>query len=401
MKYVGLIKEGKIPQDTRVALTPAQCNAIQNKYTNVKIIVEPSPTRCFADREYAAAGITLSHDMHHCDILLGIKEVRVPDLIENKTYLFFSHTKKKQAHNKSLLQAILQKKITLIDYECMEHDDGQRIIGFGFFAGIVGAHNGLMAYGLRTGAFTLPRVYSFKDYRRLISTYFGLRLPTIKIAVTGSGRVATGVLEIMNLLDVKEVEPDEYLSRSFSYPVYVHLKGNNLYYRKKGGAYNRLDFHENPTHYASKFEPYLAQTDILINGTYWEEGIPALFTWEQMLRPTFKLKTIADISNDKGGGIPCNLGDSTIAYPVYGVDPISRQVTDPYHKDVIDVMAISNLPNELPRDASQYFGDQLLKYIIPDLLGGGSAIINQATIANKGVITAPYTYMHDWVNEQQ
>src|SRR5205085_160485 len=143
-----------------------------------------------------------------------------------------SHTRKKQPQNQVLLQTILERSITLIDYECLEHEDGQRIIGFGFFAGIVGAHNGIMAYGERTAAFHLNRVYLQKDFKELIHSYFGLKLPNIKIAVTGSGRVAHGILEVMNLMEVIEVEKEEYLSRNFSYPVYVQLKGSDLYRHK-------------------------------------------------------------------------------------------------------------------------------------------------------------------------
>src|SRR4051794_32052371 len=221
MLTIGLIREGKFPPDNRVALSPEQCRWLRNNFNGIKVVAQPSSIRCFSDSEYASAGIELKEDLSECQLLLGIKEVPVDDLVCNKQYMFFSHTKKLQPHNRHLLQCILQKQITLIDYECLEHEDGQRIIGFGFFAGIVGAHNGMMAYGLRSGTFSLGRVYQYKDYRDLIKTYFGLKLPNVKIVVAGSGRVATGVLEIMNLMDVKEVEADEYLSREFSYPVYV------------------------------------------------------------------------------------------------------------------------------------------------------------------------------------
>src|SRR5690606_13808137 len=216
MITIGLIKEGKQPADNRVALTPAQCKWIHRQIADVKIVVQRSPHRCFTDKEYVAAGIEVKEDMSDCDVFFGIKEVPVDMLLPGKTYLFFSHTKKKQPQNQKLLRAIVDKKITLIDYECLEHEDGQRIIGFGFFAGVVGAHNGLMAYGKRTGLYNLERVYRQRSFRELIHTYFGLRIPNVKIAVTGSGRVAHGILEIMNLVGIHEVEPDEYLSRRFA-----------------------------------------------------------------------------------------------------------------------------------------------------------------------------------------
>ena len=234
MIRIGLIREGKIPADNRVALTPAQCKWIHRNSSDVEIIAQSSSVRCFTDREYENAGVKVKDDISECDILMGIKEIPVDQLLPGKTYLFFSHTKKKQPHNQKMMQAILDKKITLIDYECLEHEDGQRIIGFGFFAGIVGAHNGMMAYGNRTGLYKLDRVYKQRSFRELIHSYFGLRLPNVKIAVTGSGRVAHGILEIMNLMGIHEVEPDDYLVRRFAYPVYTQLKGADLYERKDG-----------------------------------------------------------------------------------------------------------------------------------------------------------------------
>src|SRR5215831_2780527 len=243
MIKIGLIKEGKIPADNRVALTPAQCKWIHKNFDNVKIVVQNSTTRCFSDREFLMAGVELKDNVSDCDILFGIKEVPVEELIPHKTYLFFSHTKKEQARNQKLLHAILDRRITLIDYECLEHEDGQRIIGFGFFAGVVGAHNGMTAYGNRTGTYKLDRVYKQRSFRELIHTYFGLRLPNIKIVVTGSGRVAHGVLDIMNLLENVEVDPDEYLEKKFTYPVYTQLKGADLYKHKINKNYSREHFH--------------------------------------------------------------------------------------------------------------------------------------------------------------
>src|SRR5687767_13781406 len=295
MIIIGLIREGKIPADNRVALTPAQCKWIHKTSNSVKIIAQSSSTRCFTDREYLSAGIEVLEDMSGCDILLGIKEVPIDQLIDGKIYLFFSHTKKQQQRNQKLLQAILKKNITLIDYECLEHDDGHRIIGFGFFAGIVGAHNGMMAYGNRTGLYKIDRVYKQRSFRELIHTYFGLRLPNVKIAVTGSGRVAHGIIEIMNLMGIHEVEPEDYLKRRFSYPVYTQLKGAELYIKKEGSGYSREEFHNFPEKYMCRFLPYAAQTDILMNGVYWDKNVPRLFEKSDVAGDHFIIQTIADI----------------------------------------------------------------------------------------------------------
>ena len=395
MLKIGLIREGKVPADNRVALTPAQCKWIHKNFDDVRVYVQSCTTRCFSDREYTQAGIEVKEDMTGCDLLLGIKEVPAEMLIPGKTYLFFSHTKKLQPHNKKLFRAILDKKITLVDYECLEHDDGTRIIGFGFFAGVVGAHNGMMAYGQRTGLYKLGRVYQQRSFRELIHTYFGLRLPNVKIAVTGSGRVAHGILEVMNLMGIHEVEPDEYLTRRFSYPVYTQLKSADLY-ENENGSYNRIDFHEHPEKYRCTFLPFAAQTDILMNGVYWDTNVPRLFEKEDVKKDDFIIQTIADITDDTNGSVPINLGDQTMEEPLYGVDKITLQKTAPYLTDSIDMMAVGNLPNELPRDASRYFGEQLIKFVLEDIRRGGSEIIDRATMVKNGEINKGYEYMREY-----
>ncbi len=397
MTTIGLIREGKIPADSRVALTPAQCKWIRQNHPQIRVIVQTSAIRCFTDKEYLLAGVEIKEEMRECDILLGIKEIPTDMLIENKTYLFFSHTKKLQPYNQKLLKKIIEKNITLIDYECLEHEDGARIIGFGFFAGIVGAHNGMMSYGKRTGAYNLERVNGGKNLQHLIHTYFGLKLPNIKIAVTGSGRVAHGVLEIMNLMGINEVEPEDYLVKNYTYPVYVHLKAGNLYTHKITKNYSRTDFHENPTDYKCNFLPYTFQTDILMNGIYWEQKIPQLFENIDLKNEGFRIKTIADITDDMGGSVPCNLGDSTIANPVYGVNKNTFEKTEPYLQNSVDIMAVGNLPNELPKDASRYFGEQLIKHVFTDLFSGEeNRLINNATIVKKGKLNKGYEYMEEY-----
>ncbi len=393
MLVIGLIREGKVPADSRVALTPAQCKWLQKNFSDIKIMVQPSTIRCYSDKEYLMAGVAVMDDLSACTVLMGIKEVPVAMLLPGKTYLFFSHTKKLQPYNQALLQAIIAHKITLVDYECLEHQDGTRIIGFGFFAGIVGAHNGMLAYGNRTGLFKLQRVGTVNSFQKLVHTYFGLKVPVMKITVTGSGRVAHGVLEIMNLLGIHEVEPADYLDREFTYPVYVHLKGVDLYAHKTTGTYHREDFHLHPENYDCLFVDYLDKTDLLINGVYWHQGIPRLFKNHHLQQPGFRICTIADITDDKGGSIPCNLGDATIEAPVYGVDKVTLQRTAPYLPGSVDVMAVGNLPNELPRDASRYFGEQLIKYVLEDIRTGGSNTIEKATIVKEGNLTNEYAYM--------
>jgi len=396
MIRIGLIRETKIPADNRVALIPSQCKWLQKNFPLLKIYVQPSKDRCYTEKEYEMAGVVIMEDLSDCDFLFGIKEIQEDKLIPGKKYLLFSHTKKMQPFNRSLFRAILDKKITLIDYECMEHEDGQRILGFGFFAGIVGAHNGMMAYGIRTNQYILPRVYKQPSFRQLIHGYFGIKLPNLKVVVTGSGRVAHGLLEVMNLLGIIEIEPDEYLSRNFSYPVFTQLKGPLLYRNKKDRTYHREEFHGNPGTYECLFKPYTENSDLLLNGIYWDPRMPRLFEWEDLLSPRFRIQTIADITDDIDGSIPCNLGDGSMENPVYGVNKKTQERTKAYLDGSVDIMAVGNLPNELPRDASRYFGEQLIKYVLEDLFKEGSPVIERATIVREGNITDGYKYLREY-----
>jgi hypothetical protein len=251
----------------------------------------------------------------------------------------------------------------------------------------------MMAYGKRTGLFQLGRVVECRDYRQLIHTYFGLKLPNLKIAITGSGRVAHGLLEVMNLMGITEVEPFDFLHKQYDYPVYVQLKGRDLYERKDDGTYNREDFHVNPSKYKCNFSPFTKVTDILLNGVYWDHNVPPLFTIDEFQSLQFKIQTIADITNDEKGSVPVNAGDSSIKDPVYGISRTTLQKTEPYIPDTVDIMAVPNLPNELPRDASRYFGEQLIKYILEDLTNPDAEIINRATILKNGVLTPAFSYM--------
>lgn len=398
MLRIGLIRERKSPPDNRVALSPRQCADIQEKFSSIKIVVEPSPDRCYADAEYAAEGIELSGQLEDCDILLGIKEVPPERLIPGKTYFFFSHTKKKQPYNQKLMHALIDKRIGMIDYECLTHSDEQRILGFGLFAGIVGAHNGLLTYGKKFGMYSLPPAHSVRNFRKLVASYENVRLPNIRIAVTGSGKVAAGVLEIMVQMDIEPIEPEDYFYNEYEYPVYCHFKGRSLYARKDDGSFHREDFHTNPEQYKCLFGQYLSKTDILMNGIYWDVQVPRLFEKTDVQRGDFRMSVISDITCDVDGSVPINIGASTIADPVYGIDRETLAEAPPFQpsKDIIDVMAVDNLPNELPRDASQYFGQHFEKYILEELFKPQSEIIERATICREGKLTPRYEYLSDY-----
>ncbi|RYD86293.1 MAG: alanine dehydrogenase, partial [Sphingobacteriales bacterium] len=333
---------------------PEQCVQLCADFPDIEVVVEPSPDRCFKDEAYTEAGIQLTGDLSDCDVLLGIKEVPVDQLIEGKTYFFFSHTKKKQPYNQKLMQALIKKGVRMIDYECLTHSDGQRILGFGFFAGVVGAHNGLLTWGKKFGKYDLKPAHACANFDEMIGQYKDIYLPNLKIAVTGAGKVASGIVEVMTQLDIEYVEPEDYMVNLFEYPVYTHLKGRTLYVRKDNASYLREDFHKFPGDYQCLFRRYLAVTDILMNGIYWDKTVPRLFEKDDIRQPDYKTDVIADITCDIDGSVPINIGASSIADPVYGIEKATALRTAPFQntRDTIDVMAVDNLPNELACDAS-------------------------------------------------
>jgi saccharopine dehydrogenase (NAD+, L-lysine-forming) len=394
---IGIIREEKTPPDNRVPLTPRQCALLQEINPLVEIRVQPSTKRCFTDVEYEQAGITVSEDLSNCHILLGVKEPLPDKLTPNKRYLFFSHTIKKQPSNQHLLQVVVKKNIELIDYECLRYTNGKRIIGFGGYAGIVGAHNGLMTLGIKTGLFSLPPAYKCGDFEQLKKIYHHLMLPPLKIVLTGAGRVAMGAKEVLDILKIKQVTAQEYLFKRFDHPVYVHLHNHDLYRHKKQHNYERHEFYHHPEQFYSTFLPFTQQTDLMINGIYWNPKAPTFFTKNDMKSPDFKIKVIADISCDINGSIPATLRATTIENPVMGYNPQTQAEDKPFQPNTIDIMSIDNLPNELPRDASETFGKLLMDYVIPELLLPESTIIDHATITKNGELNAHYEYLHDYV----
>ena len=404
MFKIGILREEKVPSDARVALNPKQCKSIQEQYAGqVEIIVQPSTVRCISDAEYAAEGIVVQEDLSACDILLGIKEVPIDKLIPNKTYYFFSHTTKKQAHNRKLLQAILSKNITLVDYERLTNSDNVRVIAFGRWAGIVGAHNGMMAYGKRTGAFDLPQMHNFRTFADAVAYYKTLQLPNMRIVVTGTGRVSSGVQAVLESMGVRFVTPHVYLTQALEGAVYTQLNSQSyVQHKEKGSAFDIQDFYKNPENYESIFEPYTKCTDLLINGIFWDKRAPVFFTREDMMKEDFAIQTIADITCDIApeSSIPSTLYASTIAEPVFGYDPKTNEAVAPYQSDVVDVMSIDNLPSELPIDASGAFGEQFIKSVLPEIVqdNDNNNMIRRATVTKNGQLTAEYEYLQDYVN---
>ena len=397
---LGIIREGKVPPDKRVPFTPLQLEEIVQRFPQVKIVCQESQVRCFQDDEYRALGIDVVNDISDCDILMGIKEVPVDQLIDGKTYLFFSHTTKKQAHNKKLLQAALKKRIRLIDYEALKDRQGNRLVAFGRYAGIVGAYNALWTYGQRFKNFSLRRAFECFDVNDLKIELRKVKLPPIKIALTGAGRVGKGAMETLDSAGIRKVSAYDFLTHTFTEAVYVQLSSADYHIRKEGGHFNREEFHHSPERYTSNFKHFAKIADVLVAGAFWNPKAPMLFTREDMLEPDFKLRIIADITCDIDGSIPSTTKASTIPEPLYDYDPISGTVRPPLsHENFITAMAVDNLPCELPRSASEEFGRDLIDRILkPLLIGDTEEIIARATIASGGTLTSGFLYLEDFVN---
>ncbi|MDH4058607.1 MAG: NAD(P)-dependent oxidoreductase, partial [Cyclobacteriaceae bacterium] len=344
---LGILREGKIPPDKRVPFTPLQAEEIEQRFSRVKVICQESEVRAFTDDEYRELDIEVRANVSDCDILMGIKEVPIKDLIANKTYLFFSHTIKKQPYNKKLLQEILKKNIRLIDYETLKDRLGNRLVAFGRYAGIVGAYNGLLTYGKRYGSFSLKRAHECFDLNDLKIELRRINFPPLKIILTGSGRVGRGAMETLDTAGIRKVGVYDFLSKTFDEPVYVQLGSGDYHIRRKGGHFNRDEFHQHPERYDSTFNAFTKVADILLAGAYWNPKAPVLFTQQEMQSPEFKIRIIADITCDIGGSIPSTKRASTIPDPFYDYDPVTDSVQPPFgNEKFVTVMAVDNLPCE-------------------------------------------------------
>ncbi|HYD90935.1 MAG TPA: NAD(P)-dependent oxidoreductase [Flavobacterium sp.] len=401
MKF-GIITERKNPPDKRVVFSPKKLVELREAYPEAKIKVESSDIRIFNDEEYIERGFEVGNDLSDCDVLIGVKEVPIDYLIPGKKYIFFSHTIKKQPHNQKMLQAIIDKKIDLYDHETFVGQDNKRLIGFGRYAGNVGAYNGFRAFGLKYELFNLPKAETLTDKNALVARLKKLMLPPIKIVLTGKGKVGIGAKEMLDAMKVKEVSVENYLSKVYAEPVYVHIDIEHYNKRKDGKPFEKRDFYSNPGEYVSDFERFTKVSDIFIAGHFYANGAPVILTRDMLRAPDNKIKVVADISCDVAGPVACTLRASTIAYPFYGYHPYEGREVDMNHPAAIVVMAVDNLPCELPRDASEGFGDMFLKHIIPAFFNGDKdGILERAQITHNGMLTERYKYLAGYVNENQ
>jgi alanine dehydrogenase len=398
MKF-GIIRERKNPPDRRVVLSPAECQKVLDSFPDAQIEVETSPIRVFSDEEYQERNIPVTDSMQDCDVLLGVKEVPIEALLHHKKYFFFSHTIKKQPYNRDLLCAVLEKSIELYDHEVITNAKEQRLVAFGRYAGIVGAYNGIRAYGLKLGLFNLPKAENLEDQQALIKALKGIELPAIKIVLTGRGRVGNGAREMLDAMEIKRVNVSDYLNKTYQEPVYCQIDASEYNKRKDGVRGNKVDFFQNPQEYQSNFFRFAKVTDFYIAGHFYGDGAPYLYTREDARHPDFKIKVVADISCDIDGPVASTIRPSTIADPIYGYDPISETEIDFMDAKAIAVMAVDNLPCELPRDASNGFGEAFSKYVIPAFFNGDEdGILERARMTQNGKLTPRFAYLQKYVD---
>ncbi len=398
---IGIIKEGKIPVDKRVPLTPKQVESITSSNPEVEIVVESSNVRCYPDSDYQSLEIPVVTDISDCDVLLGVKEVPMDDLLPDKTYFFFSHTIKKQPYNRDLLRTILDRKIRLIDWETIRDENGMRAIAFGRWAGIVGAYNALWTFGQRYNLFEIRRAHTCFDYTDLQREYAKINLPKIKIALTGGGRVSRGAMEVLHGVGIKKVSPNNFLSHEYAEPVFTQLNSRDYNQRKDGAEFNRHHFFDHPEEYEGNFQPFTHVADILIAGAFWDPRAPRLFQKEDVTHGDYIMNVVADITCDIDGSIPSTKQPTTIDDPIYDYNP-SEDSVEPAMSDEanITVMAVDNLPCELPRDASESFGDQFIENVLPALIGNDSnKLLEKATITlSSGSLAPAFAYLQDYVD---
>ncbi|MEN9323548.1 MAG: Alanine dehydrogenase 2 [Bacteroidota bacterium] len=400
MKF-GIIKERKTPPDRRVVFSPQALVELKNQFPQAEIKVESSDIRVFTDEEYQQAGFEVTTDLSDCDVLFGVKEVPVDALIPNKKYFFFSHTIKKQPYNRQLLQAILAQNIDLYDHETIVDAQYKRLIGFGRYAGIVGAYNGLRGFGLKYELFNIPKAETLSGKDALIAKLKRQILPPIKIVLTGKGKVAMGAKEILDGIKIKEVSAADFLTKIYSEPVFTQIDVLDYNKRLDGAPSSKNDFYTNPTAYTSDFERFSKVADVFMAGHFYGNDAPAILTREMLQAPDCNIRVVADISCDVDGPIACTLRASTIADPFFGYLPSEHKEVPFMHPAAIVVMSVDNLPCELPNDASVGFGEMFLAHVIPAFFNNDQdQLLSRAQLTDQGKLTSRFAYLQEYVSEK-
>ena len=398
---IGIVRESR-NDENRTPLVPEHIKKYKESNPNINFIIQPSNSRCFSDEEYELCGAKINENLNECSIIFGVKEIDPNILINNRTYLFFSHTfkinkqqKNIEKHKKDLLLSILNKKITLIDYENIRGKNGTRCLGFGRFAGIVGCYNTLNLLLRVLGKQSLASAYKINDYERLVLNLKNLYFPKTKILVTGDGRVAKGVIELLNQTNIKAVSKKDFLEKKFDQPIFCNLETKDYVTNNSSTNFNLEHFINNPQDYSSSALQYLKETNILISAHYWDPSSPKIFENED-LKDLQNLKIVGDITCDINGSVPTTIRSTTIEEPNYWIERYNLKEIDE-NNDGIAVMAVDNLPSELPRDSSTEFSEGIIKEVLPFLLKEDDGRILNGTITTDGSFLEKYNYLNNYI----
>ena len=398
---IGIVRESR-NDENRTPLVPEHIKKYKESNPNINFIIQPSNSRCFSDEEYELCGAKINENLNECSIIFGVKEIDPNILINNRTYLFFSHTfkinkqqKNIEKHKKDLLLSILNKKITLIDYENIRGKNGTRCLGFGRFAGIVGCYNTLNLLLKVLGKQSLASAYKINDYERLVLNLKNLYFPKTKILVTGDGRVAKGVIELLNQTNIKAVSKKDFLEKKFDQPIFCNLETKDYVTNNSSTNFNLEHFINNPQDYSSSALQYLKETNILISAHYWDPSSPKIFENED-LKDLQNLKIVGDITCDINGSVPTTIRSTTIEKPNYWIERYNLKEIDE-NNDGIAVMAVDNLPSELPRDSSTEFSEGIINEVLPFLLKEDDGRILNGTITTDGSFLEKYNYLNDYI----
>ena len=404
---IGIVRETR-DDENRTPIVPEHVELIKKKYPNLKIIVQPSANRCFKDDEYKNCGAEINHDLNNCNFIFGVKEINKEFLLYCKTYLFFSHTYKlnkegdqnnlnnSSQEKKELLKSILEKKIRLIDYENIRDKNTKRYLGFGRFAGIVGCYNTLNLILEEFKKQPLARAYKINSYERLVNNLKNLYFPKMRILITGDGRVARGVVELIKHTNIKEVSTDTYINYDSKEPIFCNLKTKDYVTNSKLNEFNLDHFIKNPKEYKSDALKYLKNTDIFISAHYWDPNSPKIFE-KNDLYDLINLKIIGDITCDINGSVPTTIRSSTIEHPNYYIEKNNLKETSKSNES-LSIMAVDNLPSELPRDSSHEFSEGIMNEVMPYLLKDDDGRILNATITSDGSFLKKYNYLSNYIN---
>ncbi len=429
---IGIRREDKNQWEKRTPIVPKHANELVKDY-NINVLVQPSPIRVFKDKEYENAGAKISEDLSGASVIFAVKEIPLELFLKNKTYAFFSHTIKGQDYNMPMLREMMKLDCNLIDYEKIVDIRGRRLVFFGRFAGLAGMVDTLWALGerVRWQGFKTPffKIHKTVDYdglndvkkhivsigKKIEKNGLPEELTPLIIGFAGYGNVSNGAQEILDLLPVREIRPAQIES-------VLHNPSNKCIYKvvfkeedmvtpvSSKKDFDLQDYYKHPENYTSIFENYLPFLTVLMNAIYWDERYPRLITKkylkEKIAEEDFKLKVIGDISVDVAGAVEFTLKTTTPANPVFVYNPLNDDFEDGFTSEGIVVMAVDNLPCELPRESSKAFSETL-KDFIPSIAKADYAVsydkidlpseIKNALILHKGKLTPNYKYINKFL----